>query len=434
MKRSGKLPVCVLVFFGSVVTAQAVDPVPEPFPDPNGDQVVNVNDLLIVVRNWKKPGTFETGDLNGDHFVDGDDLSLWSRYDGTGLIEDPSHVQQVLQSEFSTGLKKVHINSDLPNGLDIVGMSDVEFHFHKRISGAKQLPNNTVFGNTHGLVNIVHSSNLKLFGLDVENTFTFNGASLVSQSSCALNVEGSTGIRIYDAKVKSSGKSTFLIGNHSNVSVYRSTIEGYYYGFVVGASDLTAYRSTLISDFGQPDNHPAIWVSAAYSASNGGPASKADMSVTFSNCDFDLRNGKAIVAGGSSDLGISARVTLNNPTITFPGEVENSNFGLVGYARTWNSITFNYSGGTVNTRTLGRASIDSQLIDFTTSTSATPVAVQGIAANFGLGRFVHYQNLNAGTITRPEDTFSTLPTGNTVSAGLDIRSFDPNDPLDEIYR
>ncbi|MCL2640609.1 MAG: dockerin type I domain-containing protein [Phycisphaerales bacterium] len=47
--------------------------------DANGDGIVDLADLTILARNWKKPGDWATGDFNGDGFVDLADLTILAR-------------------------------------------------------------------------------------------------------------------------------------------------------------------------------------------------------------------------------------------------------------------------------------------------------------------------------------------------------------------
>jgi len=47
--------------------------------DANGDGIVDLADLTILARNWKKPGDWSTGDFNGDGFVDLADLTILAR-------------------------------------------------------------------------------------------------------------------------------------------------------------------------------------------------------------------------------------------------------------------------------------------------------------------------------------------------------------------
>ena len=272
-------------------------------------------------------------------------------------------------------------------------------------------------------------------GLDVENTYTYQGSNVQTQSSCALNLVNCTGVVIDGATIKSRGKSTFILQANSTATMNDSTVEGYYFVINAGASDVTVNNSTLTSDAPFGDNHSLLWTNVTYSITEGGPAARPNMKMTLNSCQLDLNNGKPVVSGSTSDLQQSADIHLNNATITFPDEIEDSNFGLVGYSPNWGSMTLTYSGGTVFTRN-GYQSISSQLVPFVTSTVAQP---HSNVPNKGLGKFVNYQNLNQdGEISEPyggpASRGGLLPASNLVSDGLDATAFNPNDENDPIFQ
>ena len=148
--------------------------------------------------------------------------------------------------EAMTGVTQIRID----------GVDNTEIHFvGAQLKGSRMYW--TDYANDIGIFNVVDCNNLTITGLDVENTYEFDPGNVVLESSVAVNVSRSTAT-FKHCTVTGNGKSVFMAHSGSDVTVEDSVINGYYFEFNVGASNLTARRCTLNQDHESPDSHSAV--------------------------------------------------------------------------------------------------------------------------------------------------------------------------------
>ena len=253
--------------------------------------------------------------------------------------------------------KTIHIHSDAVLGrLDIVGRSGDTIHF---VNGAQIVGHQQSFGYyapDRGVVNIVNSSDITIVGLRANNTYQYQRANTNgdNQSSTAVNISESHGIRLENSTLISRGKGTLWVHGGSTVELENTEIDTYYFGIGVLASSVSS-KNLVINQYNRVvsfDRHASIWVSS----SMRNPAGRffGGTNVSFEDTSINKSTGEGIIAGnGRHDF--RSKVKFSRTTdIDLNAYVANKRDG-------WLSVNENYFGieldleGTFPDTTLGIA-------------------------------------------------------------------------------
>jgi len=251
-----------------------------------------------------------------------------------GMVTNAVEALQVTAGPLSFESGKVYyIHPGALTGVSQLTLDDIhdtEIHFLAPLKGTQMYW--TTYGDDVGILNITDCTGLKITGLDVENEYEFQVGNVILETGVAVNVSRSV-VTFEHCTITSNAKCALIAHSGSDVTIEDSTINAFYFEFMVGASDLTARRCNLNQDHTTPDSHSAIWTGS--SMRNGVTnVLYENTNVTLEQCLLDMKDGRAIVSGNGS------YTTRSNVTLDGIGfVVRDQAFGICTWHENFNSIT-----------------------------------------------------------------------------------------------
>lgn len=215
--------------------------------------------------------------------------------------------------------------------LDVRGLKNAQIHFLGKMKG------NQVYEGSYradsGVVNFVDCDDVLVGGLSVMNERVFSPGNLITESSCAVNVQESR-MRFERCRFDSLGKICLSVHSDSYVELDDVMLVGYYFELLVGASEVVGSNLQIFQDHPDPDSHSAIWTGSSIHQAITNKLFK-NSKIRITDSVFDMASGRSMVSGNGS---YDSRSEVEFERCSFT-PARDATFGICTYHETFNSLT-----------------------------------------------------------------------------------------------